>query len=330
MDSKQYKRFVFIIFIFALLGVLFYALWPFVSAFFGAAILYILFKPFYSYLTTKRKFGKNTAATIVLILSLFIIIIPFLVILLLVTGEVLSVVNNPDLFLDSVNFIGKFASDIGFEDILARQISIITNYISNLFLDLLSGIGNFVIQFMIMYFVLFYLLTKPFSLREKLGEFIPFNDDNTQKLVKEFKNITNSTVISTGVIAVLQGILLALGFLIFDVSNPMLWGFITVLVSFLPVIGPPIIWLPAVIIKLAQGNYVFGIGLLVWGLILSTGDNFLRPYLQQKVGKIHPLVSLVGVFMGIPLFGLLGVVVGPLLISYALLTIRMFKEEHMS
>jgi len=249
---------------------------------------------------------------------------------LLVTGEVLSVVNNPDLFLDSVNFIGKFASDIGFEDILARQISIITNYISNLFLDLLSGIGNFVIQFMIMYFVLFYLLTKPFSLREKLGEFIPFNDDNTQKLVKEFKNITNSTVISTGVIAVLQGILLALGFLIFDVSNPMLWGFITVLVSFLPVIGPPIIWLPAVIIKLAQGNYVFGIGLLVWGLILSTGDNFLRPYLQQKVGKIHPLVSLVGVFMGIPLFGLLGVVVGPLLISYALLTIRMFKEEHMS
>ena len=328
MDSKQYKRFIFIIFIFALLGFLFYALWPFANAFLGAAILYVLFKPVYNYLTIKRKFGKISAAMLILIVSLFVIIIPFLIIILLVTGEVLSIVNDPKLFSESISFIGRFAANLGFEDILTRQISTITGYISNLFVDLLSGIGNFVIQFIIMYFTLFYLLTKKISLREKLGDFIPFNSANTAKLVKEFKNIANSSIVSTGVIAVLQGILLTIGFMIFNVSNPLLWGFVTVIVSFLPVIGPPIIWVPAVIVKFAQGNYIFGAGLLIWGIVLSTGDNFLRPYLQEKMGKIHPLVSLIGVFIGLPLFGLLGIVVGPLLISYALLTVRMFKEEH--
>jgi len=96
----------------------------------------------------------------------------------------------------------------------------------------------------------------------------------------------------------------------------------------LPLIGPPLIWIPAVIIKFLEGDYFSAGGILFFGIIISTSDNFIRPYLQRKIGRVHPLVSLIGFFIGIPLFGLFGIIIGPLLISYVILTIKMFKEEY--
>jgi predicted PurR-regulated permease PerM len=146
--------------------------------------------------------------------------------------------------------------------------------------------------------------------------------------VQECKRVTYATIVATGLIALIQGILITLAFLVFDIQGAFFWGFITAFLSFLPVVGPTLIWLPGSVFLFIQHRIGAGIALMVWGILLTNIENFLRPMLQKRVGKIHPLISLIGVFIGIPLFGLLGIVIGPLLLSYFLLIIRMVREEY--
>ena len=117
-------------------------------------------------------------------------------------------------------------------------------------------------------------------------------------------------------------------FLIFGIQGAFLWGFVTAILSFFPVIGPPFVWIPAAVIQFFQGDYRAGGGILIFGLILSNIDNLIRPYLAEKISKIHPLVSLVGIFVGVLSFGVMGIFIGPLLLALTILILRMFEEEY--
>jgi predicted PurR-regulated permease PerM len=181
-----------------------------------------------------------------------------------------------------------------------------------------------------MFFLLYYLFTSTNTgFDTKLKDFVPFNNRNTDKLLSELKNIIQSTLIATLLIAILQGLLLGLTFYAVGIEGATLWGAVTAILSFLPVVGAPLVWIPATIIQLAMKNYFAGIAILVVGIIISNIDNVLRPYIQKKVGAIHPFVSLLGIFVGIYLFGIVGIVVGPLLISTFLLVLKMFNEEYL-
>jgi len=159
-------------------------------------------------------------------------------------------------------------------------------------------------------------------------EYSPFKKENTKKLILEFKKVTYCTLIATGIIAIIQGGILGLLFLVFRIPNPFFWGMIGVIVSFLPVIGVPIIWIPVVIWKFIEGEYGIMIGMLIGGIILSYIDNILRPIIQNKFGKIHPIISIIGIFMGISIFGLIGMVVGTLLLCYFILLLKIIIEEN--
>jgi predicted PurR-regulated permease PerM len=197
-------------------------------------------------------------------------------------------------------------------------------------LSITQRVANLVVGLTIAYFALYYLLIRSDKTSKRFVELIPFHRKNAQRLQKEFRDVTYSVVITTGTIAVLQGVLLGIAFLVFGIPGALLWGFVAAILSFLPVVGPSIVWGPAALIMLLSHNLVAGIGILIFGLVLSNVDNFLRPFIQQQVGKMHPLVSLVGIFIGIPIFGILGLIIGPLLLSYFFLTLRMFREEYLS
>ncbi|MDD3043755.1 MAG: AI-2E family transporter, partial [Methanosarcinaceae archaeon] len=131
-------------------------------------------------------------------------------------------------------------------------------------------------------------------------------------------------------IALVQGSILTFTFLLFGIDGAFLWGFIAAILSFLPVVGATFIWVPAGIIQLLQQDYVTGIGVFVAGIIIGTIDNFLRPVIQNKIGAMHPFESLLGIIIGVSLFGLIGIVIGPLILSYFMLTVKMFSEEYLS
>lgn len=322
------KRIFAIGFIILLGAFLIYSLFPFVTAIFGALIFFVLFRPFYKFLNEKAGLRKGLSAGVVIFVSLIILIIPFVIIINALITETRVIIENKMFFGTLINLVDNLFPNSDFGLILSDFYPDILNFSKNFIINISQSAGRFIINLFIMYFVLYFLFVDDKIIKEKVCEFIPFNNKNSKELLLEFKNITYSTVLATGIIAVLQGSFLTIAFLIFGVKGALLWGLIGTILSFFPFFGTPMIWIPAVIIRYFQHDYRAAIGLLISGIFISTFDNLLRPYIQKKVGSIHPVISVVGIFMGIPIFGLLGVVIGPLLLSYFLLSVRMFREEY--
>jgi predicted PurR-regulated permease PerM len=212
---------------------------------------------------------------------------------------------------------------------LSQELYGLVNNVGGFFVVTVRAVGGQVINYTIMYFIFFYLLvTDEDRLRKLVIAIMPFSKANTVKLQQEFRNITHSTVIASGCIAVGQAGLLTLGLFMFGVPGALVLGFLGLILAFMPLVGVPVIWVPSSAWLLATGQVVPAIGLLVWGFLISTIDNFVRPMLQNRIGHIHPVISILGVFIGLSFFGLLGVVVGPLILSYFVLTVKMFNQEY--
>lgn len=121
---------------------------------------------------------------------------------------------------------------------------------------------------------------------------------------------------------------MSIGFWIFGANDPLFWGVICAILSFIPLLGPPLVFVPAALILLSQGDTWQGVGLLIWGFGLVINiDNVLRLIIAKKVGDIHPVITVVGVIIGIPLFGIMGLVYGPLLLTYFLIAVRIYKAN---
>lgn len=329
MDSKMYRTIVAGIIVLGVAVLLAFSLWPFLSAFVGAFALYVLFKPFYNLLVRKWKWRKSLAATFIIVLSFVIITIPLLVVFRVAYSQVYDLVVERNLVTEALGFLDRFFPEFDLQSFFSEHFSTIGNYLSGLLFDVLTGLADFVIVLVIMYFTLYYLLVEE-RLREKVEDILPFSKKNTQKLLESFRNITYTTVVATALISAVQGLVLGVGFYFLGIERAALWGVIAGIISFIPLLGTPVVWVPAMIIKGFQGEYGIMIGILIVGVISSSIDNFIRPPLQRRIGQIHPLTTIVGVFIGLKMFGLIGIIVGPLLLSYAILLLKIFREEYLS
>ena len=327
-----------------LTAVIVYATLPYLNYFFGAFILYIVFRSLYHFFVKRARLQKQFAAVLVIIVSIFVVLIPLYFLLSTVIGEIQQLLLNQASIVASIQSSGQFltnylsrldiptgplqtkiqekAMDIGSQAI---------NYTSVFILGSIQNLSQQSIGLLLMYFLLYYLLTgEDSAFARKVYVAVPFNEENTATLMDEFSKIVRTTITSSGAVALIQGAILTITFLIFDIQGAILWGFIATILSFVPVFGSTLVWVPATIIQLLQGDYTAGIAILIAGLFASVIDNFLRPVIQKKVGEIHPFLSLLGIIIGVSLFGLIGIVIGPLLLSYFLLTVEMFSKEYLS
>jgi predicted PurR-regulated permease PerM len=182
----------------------------------------------------------------------------------------------------------------------------------------------------ISFFGLYYVLKHPGDVWLDARPYIPFSRENTEKLGKRFKDVTVSTVVGTGVVAAIQGALVGLAFWIAGLPNGLFWGVVTMALAILPVVGSGLVWGPAAVILLMQGRTAAGVLLIVWGAIVVGGvDNFIRPLIYRRFSAIHPLITLIGAIGGVAQFGLLGLLIGPLALSYFFELIRMYREEYL-
>ncbi|MGC9310665.1 MAG: AI-2E family transporter [Candidatus Aenigmatarchaeota archaeon] len=329
MDDRRLKMAFASVTLAALILFLVYAMLPYTTAFFGAIIFYSLFRPFYKALL-KARLSAPLAAITVIILSIIIVLVPLFLLFGAVYGELTEIAKDKVQILGYIQEIDNIVPGLQISASFSQELAKFGASLSTMFFSTAFSVGAGLINIVLMYFLLYYLFTGEDKFRERACNFSPFNCENTRRLMKEFKNITYTTVAVSGIIAILQGALLGIGFYMFGIGGALVWGFAGAILSFLPVIGTPIIWIPTAVYLFFQQSPLAGIAFLLWGLFISTIDNFIRPVLQKKIGNIHPLISLLGVFMGIPIFGLLGVIIGPLLLSYLLLMIRMYREEYMS
>lgn len=329
MNKEKSKYNFALLIVLLLIAFLLYTIYIFINGFFGGLLLYIVLFPLYNFMI-KKGISKKVSAWIIILLGLFVILLPLFILLGLVGYEIFSLFQDPNLISDLSSIASKSIIRILpslNQEFLNSQIIKFGGSASSLFLNIASNIGFFFISLFIAFFLLYFMLIYS-PIYNKIREVIPFNNKNSKELTDKLKDIAYSTVFVGAIIALIQGGLLTIAFLIFGIKGAYLWGFIAAFLSFLPFIGPPLVWIPAVIIQALQGNYVAAGGVLVFGLVLSNIDNLLRPYFGEKISRIHPLETLIGVFIGVYLFGLIGIFVGPLLLALTVLVLKMFKEEY--
>ncbi len=314
-----------------------YALIPYLDAFLGAFILYSIFNPFYRLLVKRFRIRKDWAALTVMIIAVIIVILPVYYLITTIISEVQLIIDtfisNFSIveFNTNIDYLNERLPELNINEKIVNAVSAAGTYISGLLLSTIQNISNQLIKLTIMFFLLYYLFTSnDTKIREELIELIPFNKKNTEHLLHEIKIVINSTLLATLLIALIQGTILGITFYLVGIKAAALWATATAILSFLPVVGPPFVWAPAAVVMFIQKQYVAGVLILVVGILISNIDNLLRPLIQKRLGAMHPFISLLGIFIGIYLFGLLGIVVGPLLISIFILLVRMFNEEYIN
>ncbi|HZD84606.1 MAG TPA: AI-2E family transporter [Gemmatimonadaceae bacterium] len=300
---------------------------PFLSGLLGAAVLYVIFvKP---YERLQRVMNPGLAAAITLTAALVIIALPLTWLISEVirqAPDALRALQNNAVFARIAQIrIGDF--QVGEE--LANASGTIASWLSPRVFSVVGGATSAVLNLVIAFFGLYYMLRSDGTTWSSIRQFIPFSAHTADALRDRFFNVTEATLLGTVLIAVIQGSLVGTGFWIVGLPNPFFWGTVTAFASILPVLGTSLVWLPAVLVLLVQDRYGAAITMLVIGAgIASNVDNLIRPLIYRRVSNIHPMITLVGAFAGVRYFGLLGVLLGPLGIAYLFELLKFYREEY--
>lgn len=306
---------------------LLFAMLPYLSGLLAAPVLAIIWQPLHQWLT--RRIPSGVAAGIVLLLTFLVIVLPGIWLVTLLIGQAQNAVEamgqSPLLArLDEVRIgeirIGPALSQAG-QSALA--------WIGGNALSILGTATRRILSLLFAFVGLYYLLVRPGDAWQAVAPLIPFSAARTQLLRNRFEAVTWSTVVGTGLNAVVQGLLVGLALGLADVPNSAFWGAVTAVLSVLPLVGSGLVWGPAAASLALTGRPGAGIAILLWGvLVVANVDNFLRPMVYRRYAHMHPMATLVGAVIGVEYFGMVGLVLGPLAIQYFFELIAMYREEY--
>ncbi|HEX8460805.1 MAG TPA: AI-2E family transporter [Segetibacter sp.] len=321
--------FLAIIIVFAFL--LYYSLAQFFTAFLGAVVFYVLSRKRMDKLL-KKGWKKPSAAVLIMFISLLIIIVPIVFVGVLLYNKGKYYLANPDMLVSSLQKVRLMIEQkYGFTVISEEKISHLKVYASGSISRLLNESLNFFGNISMLYFFLYFMLISINRMEAAIVFFLPFKRSKIELFGKELVAQTFSNAIGVPAIAVAQGFIGFLGYSIAGVPEAGFWALITAFASIIPVIGTAVVWVP-ITIYLFVINHTWQAGFsLAWGvLVLGITDNVVRFVLAKKMADVHPIITVLGVIMGIDYFGLIGLVFGPVLISYFIILLKIYYLEFQS
>jgi predicted PurR-regulated permease PerM len=292
-------------------------------------VLYTILRPSYIHLAEVKKWNKSATAILLLFISIVVLVLPFYALSSMVIAKITELNNDQIYFtnlLNKIKHLFEFSENATqmIEDGLKKA----GTWATGLFPSLITGVFNIVFGLLLMYFLLYFMLVERISFENALIKYAPFREQNAKRFAEEMRNTTYANVVGQGFIAIVQGSLVSLCFYFLGYSDPLFWGVITTFISFVPILGPPVVFVPAALLQIAEGNNFAGWTMLIIGFVVIINiDNVLRFMIAKKVGNIHPVITVIGVVIGIPLFGILGLVFGPLLFSYFFLLIKIYEKS---
>jgi len=299
---------------------------PYVTGLLAVPVLYVVLGPLQRRLV--RWFPPRLAAGIVVAFTILVIVIPGFAILSLIVGQAQNIAGSlmTGPLLDRIRQLQVGPFDLGAE--LVRLGQTLVSWLGSNALSLLGTVTRLSINILLALFGLYYLLLNPEAAWTALRPYIPFSPENTERLRERFVSIAISTVIGTGVTAVTQGIATALGFTFTGLPNPLFWGVVTIVFAILPVVGSGMIWGPGIAVLLVDHRLGAAAFLAIYSLACASAIDYLfRPLIFNRFAQVHPLITLVGAIGGVGYFGLLGILVGPLALSYFFEILRMYRAE---
>lgn len=330
--NDRLRQLMLLMLILLLVWVLVKELYIFLPGLLGGVTLYILSRSLYFRLTFKRKWKKGWTALLFILVYMVIISLPIYFSIELISPKISELSNNQEKVVTSLKlFSDKITNMTGFKILTPETIRAIPQKLSALIPKLLNSTASVITNLIMMFFLLYYLLTCGIQVERYLNKVIPLKPENVDKLAGETKVMIRANALGIPIICIVQGIFAALGYWIFGVEDWGMWGFVTGVFAFFPIVGTMIVWIPLVIYQFTLGETWSATGLAIYSIIVTGNVDYItRLGLLKRMGNVHPMVTVLGVIVGLGLFGFMGLIFGPLLVSYFLILVRIYVNEFTS
>jgi predicted PurR-regulated permease PerM len=332
--EQDYVRKVMSLIVLALLIVLsFFLLRPILLAIILGILLAFVFSPIYNGLKKYIK-SKDLASALVCLIAIFIIVLPMWFLTPIVIDQSIKIysasqeidfVTPLQNIFPSIFASDEFSREVG--NIIQSFVTKATNSATNALAEIILNFPVILLQSFVVLFTFYFVLRDKEELKEYVKSLLPFSKDVEKKLFDYSRNITSSVIYGQIIIGFVQGIIAGIGFFIFGVPNALFLTLLASLAGILPIIGTALVWIPVTIYLFVAGNTLAAVGVLIFGIISSTVDNFLRPIIVSKRTQIPSSLVLIGMVGGLFSFGILGFILGPLIVAYLLVILELYRSK---
>jgi predicted PurR-regulated permease PerM len=333
MDNTIHPRKIYQFILIGAILIIAWTLWKELSflfpSFLGAIALYVLLKDPMTWLMKQKHMRDWVAAAVLMIVTAAIIVVPLWFIIKLLIVKVQPLLVSPEFFTGLFNEINTYLKDtIGFSLLDNNMLVKVGDKLTQFAQGVLSGTLKTGVILAFMYLFVFFMLINSRKMEHFVNDVLPFKEQNKKRLLGEVTRMVRSNSITIPTVAFLQGTVAMIGYMIFGVHETLLLGVLTAISSMIPVVGAMLIYLPVVVYTMATGSVGSGIGLMIWCfLLVGTVDNVARFLLQKKLANVHPLITILGVILGTKLFGIIGLIFGPLTISIFVVLVKIYFNE---
>lgn len=329
--QEQYWRYALIMIILGLGVTIFFKALPFMGGLLGALTLYILLRNQIFILTEKHRVRKGFAAAIVLCEAIACFLIPISAIVWMIVNKLQGANLHPNSIIEPAKHLAlMIEAKTGYNLLVTDNLVKLASWLPRIGQTLMEWISSFTVNIFVLIIVLYFMLTGGRKMEQYLYGLLPFNQQDGGEILHKIKLIVQSNAIGIPLLAVIQGSIATIGYWIFGVPNLLLFGLLTSFATIIPIVGTMIVWVPLAIYLAMNGQWGHAIGLTAYSaIVVAQSDNLIRLFLQKKMANIHPLITIFGVVIGLSLFGFMGVIFGPLLLSIFMLCVNLFKIKYL-
>jgi predicted PurR-regulated permease PerM len=300
-----------------------------------AGIFAVIFHPLYERIE-RGMASPNMASVLTILIIILVAILPLWFIGQLLFNEIVDVYNKfrfGELVFNQADFIARLPQQVqnilqSLNNDINAIVSRFTGSAFNLVSGLLSNLASFFLSLFLLIFILFFFLRDGIKIKGLVKELSPLSEAYDSVLMNKLETAVGGVLKGSFLIALIQGTVASVGFVIFGVPQPVLWGAFTVLTALVPTVGTSISLIPAILYLFFTGHTGAGIGMAIWGAVaVGTIDNIVGPRLVGEKINLHPLLVLLSVLGGIQLFGFLGFLFGPILMSVFVALLDIYRKN---
>ncbi|MBX2951956.1 MAG: AI-2E family transporter [Leadbetterella sp.] len=304
----------------------------YLPGFLGAITLYILFRDWYFRLTVGKKWNRVATSVLFIFLSLVFIVLPVWALIDYLIPRISSFLGNTEDIVTKFNQVKEFIRnkpvleyiDLS-DEALMEFLQSLTKYLPGV----INSVAEVLINMLVTFFVLYFMLVHGRQMEATIESFFPFSDKSRNELWTEINLMVRTNAIGIPILGICQGVVAMIGYSIFGVQNAVLWGIVTGVATVFPVLGTMAVYLPICIVSFATGDVMNAVWLTLYCFFLVGGiDNVLRFTILKTLGDVHPLITVFGVLFGLNVFGMLGLIFGPLIISSVSVLFKVYRNEY--
>lgn len=329
ISSEVLKQLVFIVLIVAVTILIIWQLWYFIPGLLGAFTLYICLRGAFFKLTIIKKWKKWKAMCVLLGAALLSLALPVWGIIQLMVPKLNYALHHTNDIKDQLNqFKDLINTYIPEFSITEAQVQKLLQFSTTVMTSLLNGTAHVLVNILIAFFIVYFMLQDGRNMEKAVNKIMPLKDKSKDSIWLQTRNIVISNALGIPLLIACQCVVAILGYWIFGVEQYVFWGIITGVASIVPIVGCMVVYTPLCAIMIASGDVGMGIALFAYcAIVVSNVDNVLRFALMKKIGDVHPLITVFGVILGLQIFGMMGLIFGPLILAYFVLLLKLYKRE---